>query len=53
MIRIKAAEGLRICHLIEEDGIHLECIPGDTIREGSGARDFPDAERERSYRPNA
>jgi len=26
MIRIKAAEGIRICHLIDEDGIHHECI---------------------------
>ena len=26
-IRIKAAEGLRNWHLIDEDSIHPECIP--------------------------
>jgi hypothetical protein len=33
MIRIKVAEGLRICHLIDEDCIHPECITqGDTLQ---------------------
>jgi len=33
-ITMKAAEGLSMCHLVDEDCIDPECIPGEMIREG-------------------
>ena len=30
MISITAAASLRICHLVDEEWTHPECIPGDT-----------------------